>query len=422
MRILPTMIVALIGAIIGSFSMMLFASTHFAGVAGPGNTPPLVSAAPLTGGSDQDRIVSAVKRVAPSVVALNVEVNGQQVIPIDPMQQFFGQGGPQRIQQYKGHASGSGFVFSRSGDTGLIVTNAHVVRPPSGARVTSVQVVFQNGDRVPGKVFAENIGADLALVKIENYAKIPPPVEIADSSHVQSGQWAIAIGEPFELKESVSLGVVSGFDRDEVIGSDAGGSPIEFKGLLQTSAPINPGNSGGPLIDVEGRLIGVNQSTANPQAGAQGIGFAIPADVVRQQVASLEKDPGTHQGTNVGFIGANLRTVTPDLGVQLNYQGKGVAVASVMGGSPAATAGLEPGDVIQKVNGNDVTTNDQVVKAIRNTKVGSYVNLEVWSAGLKKMVNIKVEERPADIGAVTPTDPSQQQDPNDPNAGGNGSP
>ena len=420
MRILPTMIVALIGAIVGSFSMMLFASTHFAGVAGPGNTPPLVSAAPLSGGSDQDRIVSAVKRVAPSVVALNVQVNGQQVVPVDPMQQFFGgQGGGQRVQEYKGHASGSGFVYSRSGDSGLIVTNAHVVRPPNGARVTSLQVVFQNGDRVPAKVFAENIGADLALVKVENYAKIPPPVEIADSSRVQSGQWAIAIGEPFELKESVSLGVVSGFNRDETIGSDAGGSPIEFKGLLQTSAPINPGNSGGPLIDVEGRLIGVNQSTANPQAGAQGIGFAIPADVVRQQVASLQKDPGTHQGTNVGFIGANLRTVTPDLGVQLNYQGKGVAVASVMGGSPAATAGLEPGDVIQKVNGSDVTTNDEVVKAIRNTKVGNYVNLQVWSAGLKKMVNIKVEERPADIGAITQPDPSaQQQDPNqqtDPN-------
>jgi S1-C subfamily serine protease len=421
MRILPTMIVALIGAIIGSFSMMLFASTHFAGVAGPGNTPPLVSAAPLSGGSDQDRIVSAVKRVAPSVVALNVQVNGQQVVPLDPMQQFFGQGGPQRVQEYKGHASGSGFVFSRSGDSGLIVTNAHVVRPPNGARVTSLQVVFQNGDRVPAKVYAENIGADLALVKVENYSKIPPPVEIADSSHVQSGQWAIAIGEPFELKESVSLGVVSGFDRDETIGSDSGGAPIEFKGLLQTSAPINPGNSGGPLIDVEGRLIGVNQSTANPQAGAQGIGFAIPADVVRQQVASLEKNPGTHQGTNVGFIGAGLVTVNPNIGVQLNYQGKGVAVETVQPGSPAASAGLEPGDVIQRVNGNDVTTNDEVVKAIRATKIGSYVNLGVWSAGLKKMVNVKVEERPADIGAMTPTDPSQQ-DPNDPNAGGNGSP
>jgi serine protease Do len=409
--------VALVGAIIGSFSMMLFASTHFAGVAGPGNTPPIVNAAPLTGGSDQDRIISAVRRVAPSVVALNVAVNGQQVVPIDPMQEFFGQGGPQRVQQYKGHASGSGFVYSRTGDGGLIVTNAHVVRPPNGARISSIQVVFQNGDRVPAKVFAENIGADLALVKVENYTKVPPPVEIADSSKVQAGQWAIAIGEPFELKQSVSLGVVSGFNRDETIGSESSGSAIEFKGLLQTSAPINPGNSGGPLIDVDGRLIGVNQSTANPQAGAQGIGFAIPADTVRQQIASLEKNPGTHEGTGVGFIGANLQTVTPDIGVQIHYSGKGVVVGSVFGGSPAATAGLEPGDVIQKVNGTDVTKSEEVVKAIRATKVGAYVNLDVWSAGLKKMVNIKVAERPADVGAIQQPDPSQQ-DPNqqpDPN-------
>lgn len=408
MRILPTLIVGLVGAIVGSFSMMLFASTHFAGVAGPGNTPPIVSAAPLAGGgSDQDRIITAVKRVAPSVVALNVNVNGQQMVPLDPFSQMFGQQGPSRVQRFKARASGSGFVYSRSGDSAIIVTNAHVVRPPSGASISGIQVVFQNGEHVAGKVYAENIGADLALVKVEGVKDIPPPIEIAESSKVQAGQWAIAIGEPFELKQSVSLGVVSGFNRDETIGSDGGGGEIEFKGLLQTSAPINPGNSGGPLIDVEGRLIGVNQSTANPQAGAQGIGFAIPATTVKEQVASLQKNPGTHQGTNTGFIGATLATVTPDIGVQLNYQGKGVAVNTVIQGGPADQAGLQPGDVIQKVNGSNVTTNDEVVKAIKATKPGSTIALQIWSGGVKKLVNIKVEERPADPTALLP--PSQQQ-------------
>jgi len=414
MRVLPTLIVGLIGAIVGSFSMMLYASTHFAGVAGPGNTPPNAYAAPLvTSGDDQSRIVSAVKRVAPSVVALNVTVNGQQVVPIDPFMQFFGQQGPERIQRYRARASGSGFVYSRTADGGMIVTNAHVVRPPNGSSVSSIQVVFQNGDRVPGHVFASNIGADLALVKVDNYTKVPPPVEIADSSKLEAGQWAIAIGEPFELKQSVSLGVVSGFNRDETIGSETGGGEISFKGLLQTSAPINPGNSGGPLIDVEGRLIGVNQSTANPQAGAQGIGFAIPANTVREQVAALENSPGVHQGTNTGFIGAQLETVTPDVGVQLNYRGKGVAVAQVVSGGPADQAGMQPGDVIQKVNGQDVITNDQVVKAIKETKPGSTINMEVWSAGVKKLVTIRVQERPADVGDVLPQqqpDPNQNQD------------
>ena len=424
LRVLPTLIVGLAGAVIGSFSMMLYASTHFAGVAGPGNTPPSVNAAPmLTAGDDQSRIVSAVKRVAPSVVAINVTVNGQQVVPLDPFAQFFGQQGPERVQRFRARASGSGFVYSRTGDGGMIVTNAHVVRPPSGSSVSSIQVVFQNGDRVPGHVFASNIGADLALVKVDNYTKVPPPVEIADSSKLEAGQWAIAIGEPFELKQSVSLGVVSGFNRDETIGNDTGGSEIDFKGLLQTSAPINPGNSGGPLIDVEGRVIGVNQSTANPQAGAQGIGFAIPANTVREQVALLEKDPGVHQGTNTGFIGAALETVTPDLGVQLNYKGKGVAVAQVVSGGPADQAGMQPGDVIQKVNGQDVTTNDEVVKAIKATKPGETINMEVWSAGIKKLVTIKVQERPADVGDALPQqqqgqDPDQQQQ--DPSQGQQG--
>jgi serine protease Do len=417
MRILPTLIVGLVGAIIGSFSMMLFASTHFAGIAGPGNTPPAVSAAALPSGtSDQDRIISAVKRVAPSVVALNVTVNGQQMVPVDPFAQFFGQQGPERVQRFRARASGSGFVYSRDGSSGLIVTNAHVVRPPNGAQVSAIQVVFQNGDHVPGKVYAENVAADLALVKIENYSKIPPPVEIADSSKLQAGQWAIAIGEPFELKQSVSLGVVSGFNRDETVGGDGGGA-IDFKGLLQTSAPINPGNSGGPLIDIEGRLIGVNQSTS---ANGQGIGFAIPANTVKDQIALLEKNPGTHQGTNVGFIGAGLQTVTPDLGVQLNYQGKGVAVTLVAPNGPADQAGLQPGDVILKVNGNTVTKNDEVVKAIKDTKPGGSVRLEVWSGGVKKLVIVKVSERPADVGALLPQqDPNalpdpQQQDPQQP--------
>jgi S1-C subfamily serine protease len=180
---------------------------------------------------------------------------------------------------------------------------------------------------------------------------------------------------------------------------------------MQTSAPINPGNSGGPLIDVEGRLIGVNQSTANPQAGAQGIGFAIPANEVREQLALLEKNPGTHQGTNMGYIGAALQTVTPDIGVQLQYQGKGVAVQQVIQGGPADAAGLQPGDVIQKVNGKDVTTNDDVVSTIKGTKPGSTINFQIWSAGVKKLVSVKVTERPADA-AVAPQ--QEQQDPQQP--------
>ena len=130
---------------------------------------------------------------------------------------------------------------------------------------------------------------------------------------------------------------------------------------------------------------------------------------MRETVAALEKDPGVHQGTNTGFIGAALETVTPDLGVQLNYKGVGVAVAQVTSGGPADQAGIAPGDVIQKVNGQAVTTNDEVVKAIRATKPGSTIAMEVWSAGVKKLVTIRVTERPADVGDAQPQNQDQDQ-------------
>jgi len=396
-RVFPSLIIGLIGAVLGSFAMMVYASTHFATVAGPGNTPPALSAAPIAGGSDQDRIIAAVKRVAPSVVALSVVVNERQFIPADPFGLFGDQG---RVRTFRRPASGSGFVYSKDG---LIITNARVV--PKG--VTKIEVLFENGDRIPAKVYGRNVGADVALVKVDNYAKLPPPVEFANSSKLQAGQWAIAIGEPLELKQSVSLGVVSGFNRDEDIGAGNGGVQ-QFKGLLQTSAPINPGNSGGPLVDIEGRLIGVNQSTANPQA-AQGIGFAIPSNTVREQVALIEKAPGRQIETGLGYIGAVLTAMTPEARVQFNYKGNGVGITQVQTGSPADEAGLQPGDVIEKVNGKDVTKADEVTTLIKATKPGATVAFNVWSGGSKRLVTVKVTERPAIIGGQPePATPDQK--------------
>jgi len=393
-------VVGLIGAILGSFSMMLFASTHFTNVAGPGNTPPVVSAAalPVTGGSDQERIVNAVKRVEPSVVSLLVTVNGTRVVPSDPLQQFFGGGGgpgvPQRFQE---RASGSGFVYRSNG---LILTNNHVV--PKG--VSKITVVFANGDHVPGHVYSQNPAVDLALVKVDNYAKLPPPVEFGDSSKLNAGQWAIAVGEPFELKQSVSVGVVSGFNRDEPIQDDSGNSHL-FRGMLQTSAPINPGNSGGPLVDDQGRLIGVNQSTANPQAGAQGIGFAIPSNLVRETAADLEKNQGktinaNGTGTGVGYLGVQLGPLDANVRAQINFpatEGNGVVVMQIPPNGPAAKSDLAPGDVIQKINDKDVTKPDDIISVVKAMKPGQSVRLQVWSSGTKKLVVLTLGEQPADI-------------------------
>jgi serine protease Do len=406
-RIFPTLIVGLIGAVIGSFVMMLYASTHFGGAAGPDRTPPAYAAMPLSGVSDQDRIVSAVKRTKSSVVAIVEEINGQQYIPADPFfQQFFGQQGPGIVQPYKGEASGSGFVVDTSGD---IVTNAHVVQPQQGAHITNLTVVFANGDKVPAHVVAANVGADVAIIKVDNYRKLPPPLQFADSDRLEQGQWAIAIGEPLQLQQTVTVGVVSAFNRSEPIPTD-NGSEIDFKGLLQTSAPINPGNSGGPLIDLDGRVIGINQSTVK-SAYAQGIGFAIPSNTAKRVVADLEKHPGVHQGTDTGFLGILMQDLTPGFKNQTGYTGQGgVGIRDVESGSPADQAGISPGDVILQVDGKNVSDTKSLHDYVASKKPGDTIRLNVWSQGVKKFVAVKLGETPAEQPMSDEQEQQQQEE------------
>jgi serine protease Do len=403
-RVMPTLIVGLVGAVIGSFVMMLYASSHFGGATGPDRTPPAVAAVPLSGVSDQDRIVSAVKRTKSSVVAITEQVNGQEVVPADPFfQQFFGgQGGPGIVQQYHGEASGSGFVIDTNGD---IVTNAHVLQPPTGGKLTKLTVVFANGDRVPAHIVAYNVAADVGILKVDGYSKLPPPLELADSTKLEQGQWAIAIGEPLQLQQTVTVGVVSGFNRSEPIPTE-NGSEIDFKGLLQTSAPINPGNSGGPLVDIDGQVIGMSQSTVK-SAYAQGIGFAIPSNTVRSVVASLEKNPGAHQGTDTGFLGIYMSDLTPGVKNQIGYNGtNGIAVQQVFSGSPADQAGIQPGDVILQADGKQFGSVKDLHDYISSKKPGDTIRLNVWSQGVKKFVAIKLGETPA----AQPQQPQQQQE------------
>jgi serine protease Do len=405
-RILPSIIIGLVGAVVGSFLMMLYASSHFGGATGPDRTPPAVAAVPLSGVSDQDRIVSAVKRTKSSVVAITEQVNGQQVIPADPFfQQFFGGQGPGIVQPYRGEASGSGFVIDSAGD---IVTNAHVLQPPNGGKVTKLTVVFANGDRVPAHVVAYNLAADVGMIRVDHYGKLPPPLDLADSSKLEQGQWAIAIGEPLQLQQTVTVGVVSAFNRSEPIPTENGGE-IDFKGLLQTSAPINPGNSGGPLIDIDGQVIGMNQSTVK-SAYAQGIGFAIPSNTVRSVVASLQKNPGAHQGTDTGFLGIYMASLTAGVKNQIGYTGSaGVAVQQVFSGSPADQAGIQPGDVILQADGKDFNDIKSLHNYIAAKKPGDTIRLNVWSQGMKKFVAIKLGETPAEQPVSQQQQPQQEQ-------------
>jgi serine protease Do len=380
--------------VIGSLSLPLDACGNFSSVTD--STPAAVSAAPITSGTtDQDRIINAVKSVEPSVVALQVTVNGTVVVPVDPLAQALTGAPPYARKRVVERASGSGFVYSREG---LIVTNAHVV--PHGT--TKITVIMANNDRVNGRLYSSNPGIDLALVKVDSYAKLPPPVAFADSTKLKAGQWAIAIGEPLALQQSVTVGVVSGFNRNEPIQGDDQQVHL-FRGLLQTSAPINPGNSGGPLIDYEGRLIGVNQSTADPSS-AQGIGFAIPSNTVLQTAQALAKSPGKTintgaTGTGKGFLGVSVVAIDQNVRAQLGgyTDPGGVAIAAVPDGTPAAAAGLEPGDVIEAVNGKTVSSPEQFVSTISALKPGTKVTLRVWQRGIKRNVQVTLAEQPAEL-------------------------
>jgi len=393
----------------------------------PGHFGSPVQAADLfDGNSDQSRITAAVRRDKPSVVALDVYVDGTRYVPIDP----FGNTEPQTVQ---GRASGSGFVYDAGG---TIVTNAHVISPPRGGQVEKIDVVFANGDRVAGHVTAVDRNADLALVKVDNYAKLPPALPLGDSKRVEAGQWAIAIGEPLELRQTVTVGVVSGFERSEPIG-DESGNERTFKGLLQTSAPINPGNSGGPLIDMQGRVIGINQSVAG---GAQGIGFAIPIDTIRTDVSAMLKGATPLDGrpANTAFVGLELAPVSA-LRAELNYNGGGgVAVQAVSSGGPADNSGVVPGDVIEEIDGHAVDSPQAAVNAIRAHQPGQTVRFKIWRSGSETALSVQTtaapqvsmsqpngEEPSAQSGPGSHDEPPSPNDdgaqPNQPNSGGDSS-
>jgi S1-C subfamily serine protease len=244
---------------------------------------------------------------------------------------------------------------------------------------------------------------------------LPPAIPLADSDNLQQGQWAIAIGEPYELQQSVTVGVVSAFHRSETISaSETGnGQPMTFKGLLQTSAPINPGNSGGPLVDINGNVIGVNQSTL--RGGAEGIGFAIPSNTVKRVVDEMIAHPGITTPPAQAFLGVLLGQVTQGFRNQTGYRGQGgVAVYQVVSGSPADQAGLNPGDVILRMNGKTYSSNQDLVSAIGKLHAGSKVTLEVWSqnSGAKRLVTVTLGSRPADQSGYEqqPGDPNQNPD------------
>jgi len=322
-------------------------------------------------------IVVAVQKVGPAVVRIdatrkvkpgNRGLSPEDFLGLDP--NSGGRGGVER-------GTGSGFAI---GADGVILTNAHVLE---GA--DTVSVTLRDGRSFTGRVLGADQVTDVAVVKIE--ANDVPVVTIGNSDQLLSGEWAIAIGNPLGLDNSVTAGIISATGRS----SSEVGVPDKRIGFIQTDAAINPGNSGGPLLNASGEVIGMNTAIIQ---GAQGLGFAIPIKAA-QQVAKELISTGQVEHA---YLGIEMATLTPDVKQQINSNNnsnirvtvdRGVAIINVVPASPAAASGLRPGDVIQKINNQPIIQSEAVQEFVQNARVGGILQMEINRNG--QILNLSVK-------------------------------
>jgi len=328
-----------------------------------------VPAPPLPGSNNT--IVDAVEKVGPSVVRIDTTKR-----VINPLGGLFGRG--PTIQQQQGQ--GSGFI-TRS--DGVVLTNAHVL---DGA--SDVTVTLPDGRSYSGKVLGADPLTDVAVVKV--VASKLPVAPLGDSARVRPGEWAIAIGNPLGLDNTVTAGIISAIQRTNAVGE---GQRVPY---IQTDAAVNPGNSGGPLINDRGQVIGIN--TAIRQAPGAGLSFAVPINVARQIAAQiLDRGYASHP-----YIGVRLQAITPQLAREINAstdecdlpEVNGVVVVDVMANSPAAQGGLKPCDLIEKVGAKPVTNPSEVQLAVDQAQVGEPLDVAVRRGSRTSTLTLKPAELP----------------------------
>ncbi len=279
--------------------------------------------------------------------------------------------------------TGSGFILNSDG---RLITNAHVV---AGANI--VDVTLKDGRKFEGKVLGKDTVTDVAVVKIE--ANDLPTVRLGKAEQLTPGEWAIAIGNPLGLDNTVTVGIISALGRS----SSQVGVPDKRVSFIQTDAAINPGNSGGPLLNAKGEVIGINTAI---RANAQGLGFAIPIETAERIANELfSKGKVDHP-----YLGIHMVNLTPELRKEINQDSEtnfkvtkdnGVLIFRVVKGSPAAQAGFQAGDILEKVGGKPVKNAAEVQQNVEMSKVGTDLEVEVSRQGQTKTIVVKPGAFPA---------------------------
>lgn len=340
----------------------------------------VLDAKPLSHEGKLSSFAPVIKRVSPSVVKVFVTSAAEQP-DISQLQgnpffdQFFGRGqrGARRLQMPKQHGVGSGVITTTDG---YILTNNHVVDHAS-----DVKVALQDGREFSAKVIGTDPKSDLAVVKIE--AAGLPAIQMTDSDQVEVGDTVLAIGNPFGIGQTVTTGIVSATGR--------GAIGLDYEDFIQTDAAINPGNSGGALVDADGRLVGINTAILSRTGGNQGIGFAIPANMARDVMNSLVADGKVVRG----YLGVLIQDINPSIAKKFNLDGQsGALVGEVSAKSPAASAGLESGDVITEIGGKAVRDSRNLKLQVARVKPGEKIDLKVLRDGKEKSISVTIGEQP----------------------------
>jgi serine protease Do len=323
-----------------------------------------------------------VKRVAPAVVKVQVTerartVTADELPPFmqDPrFRQFFG-GMERQLRQPPSEGLGSGVVVS---EDGYILTNNHVV---NGADVITVS--FNDGRELKAKVVGTDPQTDLAVIKVT--ATDLPAVTFADSETLEVGDRVLAVGNPFGIGQTVTSGMVGALGRASL--------GLDYEDFIQTDAAINPGNSGGALVDLKGRLIGINTAILSRSGGFQGIGFAIPSNLARNVMEQLVANGEVVRG----YLGVSVQDVTADLAAGFDLKDKGGAlIADVLAGSPADKSGLEPGDVVTEINGRSINDSRRLKLTVAGIAPGSTVPATVLRDGETEKIELQVGNQPSD--------------------------